>query len=357
MAELSRKDLRKRINDKQFDNLYLIYGEEKMYIKSDTNLLVEKLAGKNPSEFNFHKFEKDYELDDIAVAVQVVPFMSENNVVVISDLDVNDKSFPKSDLDRLISILDNVPDTTVVIFTMPTLVQDMKKLGSGFTKLKKYVEKNGTACAAARESDLPLARQIIRWADSRGVKIEQADAFKLQEYAGFDLNTIKNELDKLCNYVGDGGLITTEDIENLVTKQLEANIFHLTDAIVSGDSDKAYNILETLYYQKAEPNEIINIISMSYLDFYRARVAAESGTPISEVAKEFGYGRREFALKKAGSKTRSISTENLRKSIAEITETTAKLRSTATNDKIAVEALVAKLIILSGKRESKYDKR
>ncbi len=355
MSELSRKDLRKRINDKQFDKIYLLYGEEKMYIKSDTNYLTEKLMGKNPPEFNFHKFEKDYELDDIAVSVQVVPFMSENNVVLISDMDIN--SLVKSDLDRLIAILDNVPDTTVVIFTMPTLVQDMKKLGSGFTKLKKYVEKNGTACAASRETDLSLARQIIRWADSRGVKIEQADAFKLQEYAGFDLNTIKNELDKLCNYVGDGGIITRENIENLVTKQLEANIFHLTDAIVSGDSDKAYNILETLYYQKAEPNEIINVISMSYLDFYRARVAAESGTPISEVAKEFGYGRREFALKKAGSKTRGISTENLRESLDIITETTAKLRSTAINDKIAVEALVAKLIILAGKSENKYDKR
>lgn len=351
MAEVSRKDLRQSINKKQFDSIYLIYGEEKMYIKADTNLLVEKLMGKNPPEFNFHKFEKDYELDDIAVAVQVAPFVSERNVVLISDLDVNDsKSFPKSDLDRLISIMDNLPDTTVLIFTLPTLKQDMKKLGSGFTKLKKYIQKKGTVCAAARETDLSLARQIIKWADSRGVKIEQADAFKLQEYAGFDLNTIKNELDKLCNYVGDKGLITTEDIEKLVTKQLEANVFHLTDSIVAGDSDKAYSILGTLFYQKAEPNEIINVISMSYIDFYRARVASESGTPLPEVAKEFGYGRREFALRNAGKKTRRISTEKLRESLDEITETTAKLRSVSSNDRIMVEALVAKLILLATSR-------
>lgn len=351
MSELSRKDLRQSINKKQFNNLYLLFGEEKMYIKADTNLLLEKLMGKNPPEFNFHKFEKDYELDDIAVAVQVAPFMSEHNVVLISDLDVNDnKSFPKSDYDRLISILDNCPDTTIVIFTYPTLKQDMKKLGSVFTKLKNYVKKNGVVSCAGRETDLSLARQIIKWADSRGVKIEQADAFKLQEYAGFDLNTIKNELDKLCNYVGEGEIITTEDIEKLVTKQLEANIFYLTDAIVACDSDKAFSILETLFYQKAEPNEIINVISMSYLDFYRARVAFESGTPISETAKYFGYGRREFALKKAGGKTRRMSTEALRDSLDEIYETTAKLRSVSSNDRIMVESLVGKLLILAEKR-------
>lgn len=350
MAELSRKDLRQGINKKQFNNLYLIYGEEKMYIKADTSLLLEKLMGKNPPEFNFHKFEKDYELDDIAVAVQVAPFMSEYNVVLISDLDVNDKSFPKSDYDRLKDILENCPDTSVVILTYPTLKQDMKKLGSVFSKLKTFVSKKGIVCAEGRETDLSLARQIIRWADKRGIKIEQADAFKLQEYAGFDLNTIKNELDKLCNYVGDGGLITTEDIEKLVTRQLEANVFYLTDAIVARDSNKAFSMLDTLFYQKAEPNEIISVISMSYLDFYRARVAAESSTPIPEVAKYFGYGRREFALKKAGGKTRAMSTEALRESLFEISDTTFKLRSVSSNDRILIEALVAKLLILAEKR-------
>ncbi|MBQ5347705.1 MAG: DNA polymerase III subunit delta [Ruminococcus sp.] len=351
MAELSRKELRSKINKKELYNFYLIYGEEKMYVKTDTKLLVEKLMGKNPPEFNFHKFEKDYELDDIAVATQVAPFMSEYNVVLISDLDVNDnKTFPKSDYDRLISILDNTPDTTIVIFTMPTLKQDMKKLGSVFTNFKKYIGKRGAVCAASQETNISLARQIIKWADTRGIKIEQADAYKLQEYAGFDLNTIKNELDKLCNYVGDKGIIETEDIEKLVTKRLEANIFALTDAIVSGNSDKAFNILETLFYQKAEPNEIINVISMSYLDYYRARVAFESGTPIAQTAKYFGYGRREFALKNAGGKTRKMSTEALRESVFEITETTAKLRSVSANGRIMVEKLVAALLILAQKR-------
>ncbi len=352
MAEISRKELRQQINKKIFSGIYLLYGEEKMYIKADTSLLLEKLMGKNPPEFNFHKFDKDYELDDIAVAVQVAPFMSEKNVVVISDLDVNDnKIFPKSEVDRLIDIMDNLPDTTVLIFTMPTLKQDMKKLGANFTKLKKYIAKKGTVCAMGRETDLSLARQIIKWADSRGKKIEQADAFKLQEYAGFDLNTIKNELDKLCNYIGDEEVITTAHIEKLVTKQLEANIFSLTDAIVALDSDKVFNTLDALFYHKADANEIISVISMSYIDFYRARVAAESGTPIAQVAKDFGYGRREFALKKAGNKIRRISTPMLRKSLDEITETTAKLRSVSVNGRVLIEALVAKLIIYAGERE------
>ena len=111
-------------------------------------------------------------------------------------------------------------------------------------------------------------------------------------------------------------------------------------------------ILETLFYQKAEPNEIVNVISMSYIDYYRARVAFESGVSIDEAAKDFDYGRRAFALKNAGGKTRRIPTEMLRESLSEITETTAKLRSVSANGKIMIEALVAKLLILSEKKES-----
>lgn len=343
MAEISRKELKQLINIKQFDTLYLIYGEEKMYVRADTDLLITKLMGKQPPEFNYHSFNKDYDLDKIAVAVQVVPFMSEYNCVKIADFNADDVS--KGELERFFAILDNAPDTTVVVLTMPTLELDAKKPGA-FAQILKYAKKKGTVCEIKRETDISLARQIVKWADSRGIKIEQADAYKLIEYTGADLNTVKNELDKLCNYVGDGGLITTRHIEELVTKRLEANIYSLTDAIVSGNGTKAFEILDVLLYQKADPNEIVGVIGMSYTDFYRARVSAECSVPLSETAKYFGYGRREFALKRASGKIRNISTDVLRECVDEITDTTEKLRSVSGNRRVYLEKLVAKLLML-----------
>ncbi len=345
MAEISRKELKQRINKKEYDRIYLIYGEEKMYVKADTDYLVTKLMGKQPPDFNYHTFSKDYTLDEIAVAVQVAPFVSEYNCVKVSDLDFN--SLNKDDMEQFTAIMKNVPDTTVLIITMPTLLQEPKKLGANFTKVLNYCKKNGTACAINRETDISLARQIVKWADSRSIKIEQVDAYKLQEYVGDDLYAIKNELDKLCNYVGDGGLITGEHIELLVSKRLEANIFHLTDAIVAGNSVKAFQILDTLFYNRAEPNEIINIIGMAYVDFYRARVGAECAVPMKQIAEEFGYGKRAFVLKNAVAKVRRISTDNLRESLREIVDATSKLRSVSVNGRVLVEMLTAKLILLA----------
>lgn len=349
MADVTRKELKKQIKDKAFSNIYLLYGQEKMYVKADTQLLVTKLMGKEPPEFNYHSFKRDISIDEIAVAVQVVPFLSEYNCVKVSDLDFND--MVKADFEKFMAVLENIPDTTVLIITMPTLEQNPKSLGANFKKVLKLVQKQGTVCVMNQESDISLARQIVKWADSRGIKIEQADAYKIQEYVGFDLNAIKNELDKLCNYVGDDGYITTEQVELLTTKRLEANIFNLTDAIISGNGTKAFEILDVLFYQKEEPTDVVNVISLAYIDFYRVRVAVECGIPMKEIAKDFGYGKREFVLNKAVSKIKKVSTTALRESLDEIVSVSAKLRSVSANRRILTETLVAKLLMLSAKGE------
>ncbi len=348
MPELSRKDFKQRINKKEYSSLNLIYGDEKMYVKLDTEFLITKLMGKEPSEFNFHSFSYPCSIDDIAVAVQVVPFTSEYNCVKVADFDFN--ALKKEELEQFMAVLENVPDTTVLILTMPTLEQDMKKQGAGFSKVKNYVKKNGVVCFDGRETDISLARQIVRWADKRDIKIEQADAYKLQEYVGDDLNTIKNELDKLCNYVGEGGLITGKEIELLVSKRLEANIFYLADEIVAEHSDRAYTMLDALFYQKAEPESILSVLSKAYIDYYRARVGLESGASMKDIAADFNYGRREFVLKKALPKISRIPTSALRESLDVITQTVADFHSMTFNKRLALDNLVAKLLLLAGER-------
>lgn len=342
MSELNRKELKKQINNKDFQNIYLIYGEEKMYVKADTDYLVTKLMGKEPPEFNYHNFTKDYNMDDIAVAVQVMPFMSEYNCVKIADFDANNVS--ESELQRFIEIIKNIPDTTILILTMPTLDQDMKKLGK-FSKILTYVKKNGVVCVINKETDISLARQLVKWADKRNIKMEQVDAYKLQEYVGSDLNSLKNELDKLCNYVGEGNQVTADHIEFLVSKRLEANIFNLTDAIIQGNGTKAFDILDVLFYQKEDANNIINVISMSYIDFYRVRIGQECGIPMTEIGREFDYGKRAFVLGKIGPKIKRISTKSLRKSIDEIIQAFSEMRTKTISERILVEKLVAKLLL------------
>ena len=68
MAILKESDFKKHISSKQYSNLYFIDGEEKMLVTTYTDILVKKLMGENPPEFNYHVFDNDSDISDVCVA-------------------------------------------------------------------------------------------------------------------------------------------------------------------------------------------------------------------------------------------------------------------------------------------------
>ena len=73
LAILKESDFKKHISSKQYSNLYFIDGEEKMLVTTYTDILVKKLMGENPPEFNYHVFDNDSDISDVCVACDVVP--------------------------------------------------------------------------------------------------------------------------------------------------------------------------------------------------------------------------------------------------------------------------------------------
>ena len=86
MPKITEADLKKHIKEKRFSPVYVIFGEEQMYVKNYTKMLLEAVAGKTPSDFNFHSFKGEIKLDELASAMHVVPFMSEYNCVLLEDV-------------------------------------------------------------------------------------------------------------------------------------------------------------------------------------------------------------------------------------------------------------------------------
>ena len=60
----------------------------------------------------------DFNVDEFASALQIVPFVSDYNVVVVKDLDFAD--FSASDGSRIIDLISNVSGDSIVILTYPT---------------------------------------------------------------------------------------------------------------------------------------------------------------------------------------------------------------------------------------------
>ena len=175
------------------------------------------------------------------------------------------------------------------------------------------------------------------------------NAAKITEYAGTDLNTLKNELDKLCAFAGSG-TITAEQIEMTVTKNLSSRVFDLTDAITSGDVNASFHRLGLLFYQREEPVIILAEIANTYVDMYRVRMAVESGMRAEDAAKNFDYTRKEFRLKKAERSSSRLTTDTISRCLEYIAQTNSIMNSSGVNKRSLLEQLVIKLITAGGYR-------
>ncbi|MBQ9674015.1 MAG: DNA polymerase III subunit delta [Ruminococcus sp.] len=337
---MNEKEFKSHIRKKDYARLYFITGEEKFLVKHYTEEFVKKVMGEKPPEFNFHELDSDSSVDEIAVASDVMPFMSKYNFVKISDYDIG--SLLKSDFEKLNIIINNIPDTTILLFTFPTTSPS----GQNYNSILRYVKQNGIFVEMEHYNKLKLGATLVEGAYNRSCPMSENTADVLIDYCGTDLVLLRNELDKLCAYA-DGQEITVDMINLLVHQTLETKLYYLTDNIIYGNLTKAYSDLEILFYQKVEPIVIVGAIGSAYIDLYRARVAAESAIPIARVAEDFGYGKRKFILEKSGKKSRNLSTEQIRECINVIITADQDLKSTSADDKVLIEKLIAKLVLIS----------
>lgn len=346
MAKLTEQELKASIKTEKFNNLYLLYGEEKMLISTYSKKLQEKIMGKNPSDFNFHIFNEDSTIQEILPTLEIIPFTDPYNYVLINDFPV--EKLTESDLKVIYNAFSDLPESTIVVIAMNTLSPSGKK-PSSWKKLIDIADKNGVAVEFTKKTISDLRKQLIKWATKRNIILSPNNANKIVEYAGTDLNTLKNELDKVCAYVGDSAEITEKEIEILVTKNLSARVFDMTDAVTTGNWELAFKRLDLLFYQREEPIMILAELSNTYTDMYRVRIAIESGLRAEDVAKNFDYKRKEFRLKKAERASQKLTTENITSCLEYLAQANTAMNSSSSNKRLLLEQLVAKLLMVGGK--------
>ncbi len=343
----TESELKKHLNSGHYKNVYLCFGEEKMLVKRSVELIEKKISGGDLNEFNYHVFDNDSDIAEISICADMIPFMSEWNIIRISDMDID--KLRKDDFDALMKILKALPESTVVIISMPTLEVTSKTAKSQLKKLITFADKNGACIELTHRSGLALERDMCKWAKAGGCSMSELTAHKLIQFAGEDLNRLNAEMKKLTAYA-DGREITPEMIELLVPKTAEASVYDLFGMIVDGNTDKALAAVSVLFYQQVSGVYICTVLSGAYIDAYRARVGADAGKPIDMIGEDFGYKNRTWVLSKLQKQIRRVTTTSLRKSIDELLEVQTRLVTEMVDERTEIERLVCKLVLIAEDR-------
>ncbi len=342
MPEITEADLKKQIEKSDFSNLYLLHGEEKHLIGSYAQKLISKAAGSVFADFNLQRFDDSASIDEIAAAVEALPFMTERKCVAVSDLNV--EGLRVNETSKLEELVANIPETTVLVFYLPTAVIDYKK-DKKWKKFLTLANKFGCTVQLKNRSNPDLEKILCTGASKHGCTLSRANAARVIGYSGSDLQTLLNELEKLCAFAQ--GEITAQVIDLIVVKNLETRVYDLSKAIIAGEYDKAYGVLDLLFYQNEEPVSILAVLSSAYVDMYRVRTCVQSGCGVMEPAKYFDYARKEFRLTNAERDSKKLTSSMLRQSLKTLLKADTALKSARGDRRITMEKLIAQLLLIA----------
>lgn len=342
MAEIFENDLKLHIKNREFSNLYFIYGNEPYLKDFYAGQIIAKAVKKDFSMFNFHSFDGDsVSFDDVAACAEALPMMDERTLIVVKDFKFDKAG--ESEKKQIEEIICDIPETTVILFWMQNIEVDGKK-NEKWKKIITMMSKYGSVISLDKKTRSQLVKLLVSGANKRECVLSQQNAEYLINLVGDDMNNLLNELEKLCFYV-DKSEIKKEHIESLAVRSVTARVFDLATDILQGRNEKAFEILKTLISQKEEPININSQLINAYVDIYRAKVFLSSGDRADGAAKYYNYQNRAFRLTNAARDASKIDISAIRVCLEILAAADAKLKSSSVNKTLILEETIVKLIL------------
>ncbi len=344
MPNITEKELIEHIKKADFKSVYLLYGNEN-YLKRYYADAIIKKAVTDFEDLNLHKFDGTVRVSEVIAATEAIPMMSDYSCVSVCDF--NFASADDGEVEKLVSLISDVSDGCVLLIRLEQLDITPSKSAKA-KKVFEAVKKSGCLVELNTRDEADLVRMVTKRAATRSVNIQPTGAKYLIRVCGSDMTNLFSEIDKLCDFVGKGGIITDDVIDSLAVKTPDEKAYKLINAVCSCDSDRVYNMLGDLTAQCVEPIAVISALSSAYVDMYRAKVSESEGKKAESVGTDFGYGKNAFKLKYASQNARKMSLFTLRKALAVLREADIALKSTQLDARNIVDKTVMQLLMLAG---------
>lgn len=344
MPAVSENDLTKAIKSGELLSAYYFYGKDVFAVETFAKKVLDKALGKADRTYNLHKFEgKNFSTSAFADCVEALPVFAEKLCVLVNDLNADEMN--KDDLDYLVKTIENLPESTVVIFyiTGIDLFGGKKYVSEKNKKIISAVSKKGAVCEFSYKKPQELAKMIEDKAKSLGSMISKENAVYLAELCLCDAALVNNEIEKLAAYA-DGKEISREMMDMLVSKQLESSAFSLAKALAFGNIRQAFAILDVLFAQKTEPALIIGALSSSFADLYRAKTALGERVSQQEVMDDFGYPQnRSFGVRNAFEDAKRVQIAHLRRCLEILSRVDREIKSVQIPQRLLIEKAFAEM--------------
>jgi DNA polymerase-3 subunit delta len=193
------------------------------------------------------------------------------------------------------------PDLTLVLIARA-------KAPAKLLKAVKSAKGEVHAFEAPKARDMP--RLLVGDAQRLGFKLDPDAARLLVERMGAEPLRLRNELERLALWAGEGGQVTASDLEEMIADTSEAAVWTLSDAVVEGDARTALRVGEQLIEQGENVSGLVYGLASRLRAACAAAAMLEEGMAPREVEGQLKM--HPYAAKLLVARLRDTDLTNLR---------------------------------------------
>ena len=279
--------LEQELKQKKINSMYLLYGKEEFLLNTCVKK-IKKLFGEILPGINYVEIDET-NINNLISEIQTPAFGFSKKLIIVKNSglfkkkkistkkkEVKNKKEENS-LENSISKFINenisiIKDAVVVIFIEPEIEKN---------NLFNIIEKYGVVCNFEELNPGQIAARLKAICKAYKVNIDNKTMQVFIETCGTNMQVLINEIRKLIEYAGENGTITTESINKLSIKEMDAVIFDLTDSLGKKDIKNALDIIHELLYNKEPIQKILITLYNHFRRLYITSLAIEGNKDIA----------------------------------------------------------------------------
>lgn len=323
------KKINADIKEHQFERVYLLYGNENFLKQSCKNRLKNAVAGEDTMNF-MAVTGKEFDLTTLRDFTETMPFFAEKRMLIMEDSGIfkgSAEGFPEW--------IDALPESACVVFVESEI--DKR------SRVYKRVQDKGYVSEMNHPDDAMLEKWILQKIGARKLNITR-DAFRrFLEITGNEMDTLNNEIEKLCDYCELNGNITIEDVELIVTPVVTSRVFELVEQVARGNHERSMELYYDLLSLKEPAMRILFLIARQLNQLVLIKDMLMQRKNRDEIARAMSL--KPFIVSKLSDQAAGFTLQKLKDSIRLAVELEEAVKTGDLNETMAVEILINRMTV------------
>ncbi|MCD5009612.1 DNA polymerase III subunit delta [Enterococcus durans] len=324
VSEMSIQADLQKIRKEKLAPCYLVLGTEKFLQDQVRTEILKKIKIDGEDDLNFLSFDmENSSIDEIIAEAETLPFFGDQRLVFVENpyFLTGEKGTNGIDqnTDLLVNYLKEPLETTVLVIFSPYEKLDERK------KVTKQLKKTAITIDVKQLDEKAVRQYLLNTLENSEIKMDRQAIDLFLRLTDLDLSKMMRELQKILLYGQEQEVITVKEIEQLVPKTLEHNLFDMTQYILSGRTEQALRLFQDLVTQGEETIKINAILLSQIRLFLQTKFLVKIGYQQANIAETLKI--HPYRVKLAMQEVRKFNEQTLRRLFDELVEMDYEIKS------------------------------